>query len=119
MTETYPRPPANPAAPEVIIPPRIACGAGTESLVPVRIHATFERNIPALNGDVIQIKILPTAEMTQMEQVVAAKGSAGTLAYRISGSAIAKPEQEDKPRSFDFDGSAWISPAPGIAHTWR
>lgn len=88
-------------------------------LVPVRVHATFKRDIPALNGDVIQIQILPTVEMTQMEQTVAAKGSGGTLAYRISGSVIAKPEQEDKPRSFDFDGNAWISPVPGIAHTWR
>ncbi len=88
-------------------------------LVPVRLHATFERDIPALNGDVIKIEILPTAEMTQMEQAVAAKGRGGTLAYRISGNATAKPEQEDKPRSFDFDGNAWISPVPGIAHTWR
>lgn len=88
-------------------------------LVPVRVHATFKRDIPALNGDVVHIDILPTAEMTQMAQAVAAKGSAGTLAYRISGSATAKPEQEDKSRSFDFDGNAWISPVPGIAHTWR
>jgi hypothetical protein len=88
-------------------------------LVPARVHATFERDIPALNGDVIQIEILPTAEMIQMAQAVGGKGSAGTLAYRISGSATAKPEQEDKSRSFDFDGNAWISPVPGIAHTWR
>ena len=88
-------------------------------LVPVRLHADFERSIPALSGDVVQIQILPTAEMKQLEQAIATKGSAGSLAYRISGSAIATPEQEHKPRSFDFDGNAWISPVPGIAHTWR
>ena len=88
-------------------------------LVPVRLHASFERDIPALNGDVIKVEILPTAEMTQLEQTISAKGSAGSLAYRISGSAVATPEQEQKPRSFDFDGNAWISPVPGIAHTWR
>jgi hypothetical protein len=88
-------------------------------LVPVRLHANFERAIPALNGDVVQIQILPTTAMTQLEQTVATKGRAGTLAYRISGSAIATPEQEHQPRSFDFDGNAWISPVPGIAHTWR
>lgn len=88
-------------------------------LVPVRVHANFKRDIPALNGDVIQIQILPTAEMTQLEQATALKGSAGTLAYRISGSTMGKPEQDDAPRSFDVDGNGWISPAPGIAHTWR
>jgi hypothetical protein len=88
-------------------------------LVPVRLHAIFTRAIPALSGDVVQIQILPTAELTQLEQAVSAKGSAGTLAYRISGSATATPEQEKKPRSFDFDGTAWISPVPGIANTWR
>lgn len=88
-------------------------------LVPVRVHATFERDIPALVGDVVQVKILPTAEMTRMEQTIATRGSAGSMSYRITGSAVAKPEQEDKPRSFDFDGNAWLSPAPGLAHTWR
>lgn len=88
-------------------------------LVPVRLHASFERNIPALNGDVIQLRILPTQAMTQREQATVVKGSASTLAYRINGSALATPEQEHKPRSFDFDGKAWISPVPGIAHTWR
>lgn len=89
------------------------------NLVPVRVHATFERDIPALVGDVVRIKILPTPEMTRMEQTIMPQGSAGSMAYRITGSAMAKPEQEDKPRSFDFDGNAWLSPAPGIAHTWR
>lgn len=87
--------------------------------VPVRLHASFERNIPALNGDVIQLRILPTPEMTQLAQAGAVKGSAGTVAYHLSGSVIATPEQESKPRSFDFDGNAWISPVPGIANTWR
>ena len=88
-------------------------------LVPVRLHATFERDIPELAGDVIQLDVLPTAAMSQALQAVAAKGSAGAVAYRISGTASAKPEQEDKSRDFSFDGKAWISPVPGIAHTWR
>ncbi len=89
------------------------------TLVPVRLHSTFELDVPALAGDVIRIDILPTAAMTQALQAIAGKGSAGSLGYRVSGSANAKPEQENKPRSFDFNGSDWISPVPGIPDTYR
>ncbi|HZY33619.1 MAG TPA: hypothetical protein VFE75_07625 [Rhodanobacter sp.] len=88
-------------------------------LVPVRLHATFDLDIPELAGDVIQLNVLPTAAMTQALQAIAAKGSAGALAYRVSGSASAKPEQEVKSRSFDFTGNDWISPVPGIPNTYR
>jgi len=88
-------------------------------LVPVRLHSAFELDIPALAGDVIQLDVLPTAAMAQALQAIAGKGSSGSLGYRVSGSASAKPEQEDKPRSFDFSGSDWISPVPGIPDTYR
>jgi len=88
-------------------------------LLPVRLHATFDLDIPELAGDVIQLNVLPTAAMTQALQAIAAKGSAGALAYRVSGSASAKPEQETRPRSFDFNGNDWISPVPGIPDTYR
>ncbi len=88
-------------------------------LVPIRLHQTFARDIPALAGDVIQLDVLPTVAMTQALQAIAGKGSAGALAYRVSGSASAKPEQEEQPRAFDFSGSDWLSPVPGIAGTYR
>ncbi|RCS31353.1 hypothetical protein DEO45_01360 [Rhodanobacter denitrificans] len=88
-------------------------------LVPVRLRATFERDIPELAGDVIRLDVLPTAAMTQALQTTAAKGSAGSLAYRVSGSISARPEQESKPREFDFSGNNWISPVPGIPGTYR
>jgi hypothetical protein len=88
-------------------------------LVPVRLHQAFARDIPALAGDVIQLDVLPTAAMTQALQAIAGKGSAGALAYRVSGSASAKPEQEDQPRAFDFSGSDWLSPVPGLPNTYR
>ena len=88
-------------------------------LVPIRLHQTFARDIPALAGDVIQLDVLPTAAMSQALQAIAGKGSAGRLAYRVSGSASAKPEQEDTPRAFDFSGSDWLSPVPGIPGTYR
>ncbi len=87
--------------------------------VPIRLHAVFKLDIPELTGDVIQLDVLPTAAMTQALQTIAGKGSSGRLAYRVSGSASAKPEQEDKPRDFDFNGNDWISPVPGIANTYR
>jgi hypothetical protein len=88
-------------------------------LVPIRLHATFERDIPALAGDVIQLDVLPTALMSVALQAIAGKGSAGSLAYRISGSANARPEQEKQPRDFDFNGNDWLSPVPGIPDTYR
>ncbi|MEO5829042.1 MAG: hypothetical protein ABIQ36_00580, partial [Rhodanobacter sp.] len=67
-------------------------------LVPVRLHASLDLDIPQLAGDVIRIDVLPTTAMRQALQAIADKGSAGSLAYRINGSASATPEQESKPR---------------------
>ena len=90
-----------------------------EQLVPVRLHATFKRDIPALSGDVIELDVLPTPQMSTALAATAAKGSGGSLAYRVSGSTTAKPEQEDKPRDFDFSGNDWLSPVPGVPDTFR
>ncbi len=87
--------------------------------IPLRLHATFKRDIPALSGDVISLQVLPTVAMSKALQAVDAKGSAGSLKYQISGSATAKPEQERKLREFAFSGTDWLSPVPGIAHTYR
>ncbi|TBR37089.1 MULTISPECIES: hypothetical protein [Dyella] len=88
-------------------------------LVPVRLHSSFDLDIPAFAGDVTQVRILPTAEMTAALKAAAAKGSSGSVPYAVSGHAVAKPEQEDKPRDFPFHGNDWLSPVPGIANTWR
>lgn len=87
--------------------------------VPVRIHGTFDRDIPAFAGDVVQIDVLPTGAMTKALAASAAKGSAGALPYTLAGSVRAKPEQERQARDFDFSGKDWLSPVPGIARTWR
>ncbi|QEE23893.1 hypothetical protein CS053_04760 [Rhodanobacter glycinis] len=91
--------------------------------IPVRLHADFKRDIPALSGDVTTLDILPTPAMAKALAAVAAKGSAGSLAYRISGSTNATPEREketkEKPRDFDFHGNDWLSPVPGIPNTYR
>ena len=88
-------------------------------LVPIRLHENFKLDIPALAGDVIQLDVLPTTPMSEALQAIAGKGSAGSLAYRVSGSASAKPEQEKQPRDFDFSGNDWLSPVPGIPNTYR
>ncbi len=89
------------------------------ALAPIRLHASFERDIPQLAGDVLLLDVLPTAGMSKALHDVAGKGSAGSLAYRISGSTRARPEQEKQARDFDFSGDDWISPVPGIPGTWR
>jgi hypothetical protein len=89
------------------------------ALVPVRLHAVFKLDVPALAGDVVQLDVLPTAAMSQAINAIAGKGSASSLAYRISGSANARPEQEKQPRDFDFSGNDWLSPVPGIPNTYR
>jgi predicted small lipoprotein YifL len=93
--------------------------------VPVRLHADFKLDIPTLSGDVIALDVLPTPAMSRALAAVAAKGSAGSLAYRVSGRVRATPEQEQdqtKPqetRDFDFHGNDWLSPVPGIPNTYR
>lgn len=87
--------------------------------VPLRVHLRFDRDIPALAGDTVRLNVLPTPAMVQALATARAKGSAGALAYQLGGTATAQPEQENKPRDFDFNGTDWLSPVPGIAHTWR
>lgn len=88
-------------------------------LVPVRLHANFDLDIPTLAGDVLQIDVLPTPAMTQALQAITDKGSAGSISYRISGVTSAKPEQEKAARDFDFSGTDWLSPVPGVPGTFR
>ena len=88
-------------------------------LVPVRLHSRFDLDIPPFAADVTQINLLPTPEMTAAIKAAAVKGSAGSVPYSVSGSANAKPEQEDKARDFNFHGNDWLSPVPGIPNTWR
>ncbi|WP_329742549.1 hypothetical protein [Dyella sp. A6] len=87
--------------------------------IPVRLHADFKRSIPALAADVIPLDVLPTPAMTAALNAVAAKGSAGSLAYRIGGSTNATAHQDKKTRDFDFHGNDWLSPVPGIPNTYR
>ena len=88
-------------------------------LVPVRLHAKFDLDIPAFAGDVTRISVLPTPQMSQALAAAAAKGSGGSVPYDVVGRASAKPEQEDQPRDFEFHGNDWLSPVPGIPNTWR
>ncbi len=87
--------------------------------VPVRLHSRFDLDIPAFAADVTQIDLLPTPEMSAALKVAAAKGSAGSVPYSVTGTANAKPEQEKDIRDFSFHGNDWLSPVPGIPNTWR
>jgi hypothetical protein len=92
--------------------------------LPVRLHAKFDLDVPSLAGDVLQVSILPTTAMSQALQAVAAKGSAGSLAYTIRGIVHCQPNLEDhpdnkNPRDFPFKHDDFLSPVPGIANTYR
>ncbi|MEO8747051.1 MAG: hypothetical protein ABI379_05290 [Rhodanobacter sp.] len=87
--------------------------------VPVLVRAAFNRAIPELAGDVITLEVAPTAAMSQALEAAGAKGSSGSLEYQLSGSVTATPEQTKKTRDFEFKGTDWLSPVPGIAHTYR
>lgn len=88
-------------------------------LVPVRLHASFDLDIPAFAGDVTRINLLPTPDMSRTLAAAAAKGSGGSVPYSIAGRANAKPEQDKDARDFEFHGNDWLSPVPGIPNTWR
>lgn len=89
------------------------------SQIPVLVQAAFNRAIPELAGDVITLNVLPTAAMAQALETSGAKGSSGSLEYHLSGSVTAVPEQTKKSRDFAFKGTDWLSPVPGVAHTYR
>ena len=92
--------------------------------IPVRVHAKFELDIPTFAGDVVQIEVLPTPEMSQALQAIAGKGSAGSLPYALNGIVHAVPNLEDhpdnkNPRDFPFTSNSFLSPVPGIPNTYR
>ena len=86
--------------------------------------AAFERDVPSFAGDVIAVDVLPTPAMSGALAAVAAKGSAGSLAYAIGGTIHAQPDLSDhpdkkNPQDFPFQHSDFLSPVPGIANTFR
>jgi len=92
--------------------------------IPVRLHAKFNLDVPSFAGDVLPVTVLPTDNMSKALQAIAAKGSAGSLAYTIKGIVHCQPNLEDhpdnkNPRDFSFDHNDYLSPVPGIANTYR
>lgn len=92
--------------------------------IPVRLHGSFDRDIPAFAGDVTTLDVLPTPAMSSALAAVAAKGSAGSLPYTMAGTVHCLPDLADRPddknpRDFPFQHRDALSPVPGIAHTFR
>ena len=92
--------------------------------IPVRVHARFDLDVPSFAGDVVQVEVLPTPEMSQALQAVAAKGSAGSLPYALSGTVHCTPHLEDhpdnkNPRDFPISSNSFLSPVPGVRNTYR
>ncbi|GAB3782355.1 hypothetical protein [Dyella agri] len=92
--------------------------------IPVRLHAAFDLDIPSFAGDVTTVDVPPTPAMGKALAAVAAKGSAGSLAYAIGGTIHAQPDLADHPdnknaQDFPFQHNDFLSPVPGIANTFR
>jgi predicted small lipoprotein YifL len=92
--------------------------------IPVRVHAKFELEIPSFAADVVQVQVLPTPAMSQALKAQAAKGSAGSLPYTLSGTVHCTPNLEDhpddkRPRDFPFNSNSFLSPVPGVPDTFR
>lgn len=84
-----------------------------------RIDTRIDLTIPALSADVTQVNITPSAKAEAALEAIADKGSSGSLAYSLTGTATAIPEHTDSPRDFPVDSHDWLSAVPGIAHTYR
>lgn len=92
--------------------------------MPVRLRGAFDLDIPSFAGDVATVDVLPTPAMVTALAAVAAKGSAGSLAYAIRGTIHAQPDLADHPdnksaQDFPFQHNDFLSPVPGIANTFR
>jgi hypothetical protein len=88
-------------------------------LPPMPMGKAIELDVPAFAADVVELEITPTAPMAAAIAAIANKGSSGSVAYRVDGLMMAKPEQEKKQRPFDFQARGWLSPVPGIPDTYR
>lgn len=92
--------------------------------IPVRVHARFDLDVPSFAGDVVQVQVLPTPDMSQALQAVAGKGSTGSLPYTLNGIVHCVPNLEDhpdskNPRDFPFTSNSFLSPVPGVPNTYR
>lgn len=84
-----------------------------------RIDQAIELKIPALSVDVATVVLAPAAAAATALTAVDGDGAADAVSYQLSGTATGIPEQETEPREFKVDSDDWLSPVPGIAHTYR
>lgn len=92
--------------------------------IPVRVHGSFDLDVPSFAGDVVQVEVLPTSDMSAALKAVAGKGSAGSLPYALSGTVHCAPNLEDhpdnkNPRDFPISSNSFLSPVPGVPNTYR
>lgn len=84
-----------------------------------RIDTRFDLDIGALAADITEVSITPSAKATAALAAIADQGSAGSLAYSLTGTATAIPEHAESPREFPVDSHDWLSAVPGVAQTYR
>ncbi|HET7268546.1 MAG TPA: hypothetical protein VFJ15_10595 [Oleiagrimonas sp.] len=83
------------------------------------IDTRFDLDIGALTADITEVDVTPSAKAAAALAAIADEGSAGSLAYSLTGKATAIPEHSDSPREFEVDSHDWLSAVPGVAQTYR
>jgi hypothetical protein len=83
------------------------------------IDQTIDLKIPALSVDVVTVVLKPAANAATALRAVDGDGGADAVSYNLKGKVDGVPEHEKKPREFEVGSDDWLSPVPGIAHTYR
>lgn len=83
-----------------------------------RIDTRIDLSIPPLSADVTTVEATPSAAAAAALAAIANQGSAGNLAYSLTGTASAAPEHS-KVHDYPVDSHDWLSPVPGVPDTYR
>lgn len=84
-----------------------------------RIDAPIGITIAPSSADVFQTTLAPSTAATKALAALEAKGSGGSLAYKLAGDVNVSDEDGKSPRSFPINHHDYLSPVPGVAHTYR
>ncbi len=78
------------------------------------IDEAIQRDIPERSSDIVQVTFQPNDAARQALGATAAQ----RLEYTVKGSVTLSNKGEN-PHDYDVSHDGWLSPVPGVAHTYR
>lgn len=78
------------------------------------ISTVLDLDIPELSVDIADVTLAPGPAARQ-----ALINAQGSTRYTLKGTITGIAEDETTPRTFKVQGKDWLSPVPGVPHTWR